>query len=869
MQSQATISLGFGIEKHYGFSLGMSVQQIADKLFGGAQGVAALIRCPDGSPQLWEPIPIELWPFSKPKGKNVIKFVTAPRGGDGNIFATIAAIIVSIAAPYLAGTVLGLTGVSLAATTAAITIGAGAIVSSLFAPAQNNQPAQNQEDSAQNSIANVEADQNLLTRGGRLPRILGSVRRVSPPSVVIPHRYLENGREVIETVYGLDGHHKLSDLEIDGVSIENIKSVVYEVQDGKESSPSQSLVKRITKPVNIGSSLSGFSIRTDTDELTEQTNPIDSEPSSISFATIGHESLEQITLRLRFAPFVDRSNPENKVRYPIRILMRPKNSPETEFRLPEIHVIGETLFPVLKEIKIRWDDDFGRASASKDFLYQFWDRVPATSRVLSDLSTGDQWQSEQAQINGNVDGINIQVSESIIPKGEYEFEVTAGLAVKNEDFNTVDYSLNGEVESLFKSYRDGNFIIPSDQQTVSAGASLEFATVIAKERPVQTPKVAQVSVKIKDQDLKNLTLKSAAFVKDWDGDGWNNLTTSSNPATQAYNVLFEWLTFFRVNTDLINSQAFVDWRQECIHQGYECSYPATGQAVTTVIDNLCTAGYATKTIEDGFSIDFFRDRSSEVPEMSFSPRDSKISIKREFSEMPKGIRSKFSDRDNRWRETEAVFNNPYVNSPFEENESIDYPSIDSAEAVRKRAIFDMLQLREREIKWNVSTGVAGFNLKRGSLVNVVTDLNNDDVHGFFVKQIVSDRSFVVDRIVPSKESVSLGLSNDIFDLESVFSQGLVSSAMILEPDGMNEYSVSSVIDDVVTVTTDIPNTWTVGSETYDRSDMVGTRISIGPRDRFFNRCFVYNIERQSEEKSLLTLVDESPQIQTELTRLFG
>ncbi len=866
----AIVSPGFGIEKEVGFGLGSSVEQIALKLFGTVEGVAALIRCPEWAMQEWEVIPRELWKHSKPKGKRVLKFVVSPAGGDNsNVFATIAAVVVSIAAPYLAeaafGLALGTTGNLIASL--AINAGASALLSSLYAPASGGALARPAEDE-QRQIANVNAGSNLLARGGRPSRIIGA-RRISPHDVCHPHRYLEDGREVIEKVTALTGHHEISDIQIDNVKIGNITDAESEIRDGALASAGQSLVTRVTLPTSINSKLTGFSLKADTNRLTDQTTPSNSEPKAISFYPGYHRKVEQYTVRLGLAPFAEPSSASVKVRQPIRILARLKSNPATVIHFDEIHIIGRVLSETLKEIKFRWDDNFGRATASKDFDYEFFSTVPEADGTLSDGSSGPQWQADITRITQTGDGINIQLNEATMPKGKYEFEIVAGMPVRDDQFSSSSYELNGTVESLFLAFDDGSYRVPDGQSGVSAGVTAQFATMIVSERPVQRPGIATVAVRVRDRDVGNVTVQAAAKVMDWNGSQWTGAVTSDNPATHAYNVLYEWLTFFAVDTDLIDQDAFVAWRAECIARGYKVSFIASGQPVSEIIDHMCTAGFATKTVGEGYSVSYFNDKSGDRPTMTFSPRDSRISVKRSFNESPHGIRTKYNDKTDDWNEAEKVFNNPYSNSAIAENEGIDYPSIDDPALIKRRATFDMLRMAHRERRWTVATGPAGHNVKRGELVNIVTDLDNDFTHGFYIKDVLGDRSIAVDRAVPEQESGDLEDVADFAALASVEATGLVSVAHILEPDGVNEYTVVNVVEDVVQLASDLPVSWTVNGTTYSRADLKGTRVSIGPRDKYFKRCIVENVARETNERSILTLVDEAPQIWTEMNRLFG
>ena len=864
----AIVSSGFGVESHVGIGLGFNVKEIAIKIFGNPDSVVALIRSPKGAAQKWETLPRHLWDKVKPKGQRVLKFVAIPRGGDGGgVFGIIAAIVVSIAAPFLAGAVLGLSGVAATAATLAITAGASALLGSLFAPSPS--ATQRNEESAQQRLVNVEADQNTLAKGDKLPQIFGC-RRISPPAVIYPHRRLESGSQIVETILGFDGEHELTDIQIDGIGIDNLPNVEYQVLDGNVASPNQTLINNISIPRSIDETFTSFSLVQGENELADQAEPTNSEPKSFTFSSGFHESVEQITLRIAFSAFVIQTNNTDNARLPIRIRFWPKDNPEVVHKVNEIHVFGRIIDTRLKEIKFRWDGNFGVASSSQDYGYAFFQTVPPADNELTTGETGNQWEADVFNVRSDGDGINIQLDEDVIPRGEYEIEVLAGMPFNDSDFVQSSYELNGAVHSFFHGYLDDDtWLAPPDQLDVTAGGQAQFATLVADEIPVQTNGVAHIAIKARDQSLRNVTVKAGRRVVDWNGSEWTGSVVSSNPATHAYNAAINWLDFQDVNRTLLNSDQFVAWRQECEDKGYTCSYVAIGNAFGEVLSNLCTAGLATPTYEDGYSIHYFRDRSGDIPEMTFSHRDSRIAINKEFVETPKGFRVQFQNRENDWRDEEVVFNNPYSMSQFRENETVNYPSIDDPEHIKRRAIFDMLNLRYRPRRYSISTNPAGFNLTRGSLINVISDLDgNPYKHGFFIKQVTSARTLVIDRIVPEKESVFLDDVADFTMIENLLEQGETTAALILEPTGIQEYTVSDLTGDVITLSEDLPETWVVNGEICGREILSGSRLNVLPRSEMMKRMIVYSVARESEERCLITAVDEAPEINTELTRLF-
>ncbi len=996
---------------------GLTIAEIAEAWFGAHDtSVGALIRAPAGAPVEWEIVPRERWRSVRPLGDRCLKFEIVQHDGDSGLLAGIGLVVLSVVAPYLAPA-FAASAFGSAVLSATLSAGLSLTAQALFAPSSSG-AASSPADQQTGQLANVDSDNNLLAKGGRLPWVFGT-RRISPPDVCESHRFLEKGREVITRVLACDGEHRLEELQVGKVLIGSIPDAEWQIVDGHESSGQQDLVNVVTRTFAIGQKLSKFSIKSDSDKLSDQSDPSNSEPVPVIIPVTYHKSMSEISIRFALSPFAQLSDPAAKTRQPVRISFWKKSDPSTIYRLPEYHIQGRKTAESLKEVRFRWDKDFGLSSASRDFSYDFWRRVPASvTRTLSDGSSGYQWTADDYFGTGNKDvvnihetgdGLNVTLDESIHAKSEYEFSVIAGLPIADADFNSTNYQLNGVVESLFRAFDDNaNWKIPTGQDGISAGVSVQFATLIVNERPIQAPGFAHIALKLREVDAKNITVKASGFVDDyndgyfvidedmrsltiggtdfsdntvtglridpssiladgnfefdfvelvdrfgrvgwrddfsngvgnwtanngtlsvsgekmlltvttddggiknetdisvdgsiyyrlrigikkidsgqcggwqgriffstaghgfsgsyykdfteptWSVTGWIYHTTTANPASHMHQLVSDWLAFSRVNADRLNSQAFIDWRAECAAQGYRVSYPAAGQSMIEVMEHMTTAGFATRRLDSGYSVDWHRDRTAELPTMVFSPRDSQISFERTFSETPKALKARFQDRSSDWQSRELLINNAYGTAAFGESEALDYPSIDDETLIRRRATFDLLQLKHRQIRWKVNTGPAGFNRRKGDLVGLVTDLVSDYAHGFRVAEVISTTQIRVDREVPEGGGEFLEESVDISAEADIFEVGASSSAMIVMPSGVEEYVVANVVEDVLTLATPLTAT-----------AIEGTRLTVAPRETLFRRCIVLSVERQPEQRALLTLVDEAPEIESELQRLF-
>lgn len=887
MQNIQVASHPFGVTKHMGMPLGMSIEAMSESLFGAYDGVVAFLKCGPGAPQIWQVVPRHMWKYLKPKGNDCLKFEVVPSGGkSGQTFALIAAIVISVAAPYLAAAVLpGVAAAAaagsvaaqfaIAATTAAIAIGGNLLVSKLFPPA--GVASQTKSDQAAQAVSDVDSDQNILGTDLPPPAALG-LSRMSPYDTMYPHQYLDGGREVVERVFEYSGPHNFTNLRMGKVSADNLPGLEVEIRDGTDGQ--QTLVTKVAKTTGVGQAFTKFLTRTDAEDLTDQATPSISEPAPIVVAPGYNERMEQITLRMSLEPFVDQASETSNIRLPVRITMTNKAT-DAVITLPEVHITGRTLSQKSKEVHIRWDGNFRTVSTSSDFNYTFYQEVPATSSVLSDGSTGVQWEAdahfasgsgitETANIYGTLDSINVQLDPDLHPKADYDISVTVGLPIKAANFNGGTYALSGSVESLFKakSVSSGPWIIPASLDGISGGASFDWATMIVNSRPVQTPGNAHIAIRATNIAARGFTVEAQKYFPDWNGSIWTGSVLSKNPAVIYRGVLAEWLNFFEVDLSIIANAELVAWRTECADRGYEVSFITTGQSVDEVLNQIATAGFASKRFGWGYGIEYLRDRSAETPVMSFSHRDSRISVQHLTGDIPKGFRYTYRNQDKDWEEETGFFNHPFGATSIKANEAITYPSISKLSLVKRRMLYDMLvQVYQRRL-WLVETGPAGFNRVKGDLVNVVSDLFTEYAHGFYVRQVVDSKTVIVDRAVPAFSGEDIADITAVEDIEEVETIGAVSTGLLMTPGGQEEYTLAEVSGSTIRFVEDIPASWTVGSNTYTRGEaLVGARLAVAARQDLFNRCIVLDVKRQDKQRARLTCVDAADIIFSELQRL--
>lgn len=852
--------------QHLPVRQGSSIAEIADHAYGSTDGIAAWVQEPNGE---WRRVPAELWPRIKPRRSGVVRFTYRPNGGKlGNLFATIAAVALAVLAPgigvALAGAFFGGSTIAAGVIGAGIAIGGSMALAKLF-PADSGNFASRQATKESNAYQDVSSDANVLAKNAYLPVVIGQ-RRVAPPDIVQPRGYIDDGIQTIDRCVAFYGHHALSDVWVDGTPVTSIPAISVEIKSGEESEGVYTFIDEISAPVGIGEELSTFQV--DDVKLEDQATPSNSEPRWHSFSTPGHEKLEEISIRLRIDGFATSDSATAKMRVPIRIRFRPKGSSVWN-NLPEMHVIGRSTATLVRDVRLRWDEAFGAPDIDGEMQWQFWQEVPPADGTLSDGTTGKQWEAHSwfdggvpltsvNHINSQRFGIRIFLDETLFPKGEFEFQIKRGAATASGDLNS-SYQISGTVYSLFRAYDKANvWSISTAQGAYLARISALQATAIATRYPTEWPQTALIALKSKGNSVRNITAMAARYVYDWNGTAWATETADSrNPATHYRQLLLDFLTFYGLDPDLIDDASLVAWRQECINQGYECSAVFAGETVGEALTAIATAGFATPRYSDGFGIDYFRDRSSDVPVQTFSPRNADtIDFNIVLPERPTGYRVSFQNADDEWRsdELEVALDN---SADIQNWESTEYKAIAKPDLVERRAYFDLLQTDLRRRQWIVGTSMEGIVCEKGDLVSVVSDLFDDKSHGARIRQVIDPTHIAIDQVIPGFDP-GPGINDDP-TVEQVFTTAGDRSIVFIHAEtGIIQRNIANVVENVIELDEALPS-----------DDVVGSHINITTLSNTLHRCFVASIDRSQGEIAKLVLVDEAPQIFEIMTRKFG
>lgn len=853
-----------GDPEHYQFKLGQTVAEIAVAAVGNTSGLCAEIW--DGGK--WTDLPREWWVRVKPKAQNVIRFVYRMHGGDGagSIFAIVAAVATFFVAGPLGGSLAAATGLSVAAatavTTVALNVGFALLGSVLFPPSTGAQSKAEQDAATINS---VEAEQNVLAVGGYLPFVAG-YSRITPPEVMQPLNYIDQGKQFLERNFALEGHHILSDIEGDETPLPTDLTEI-QTRDGQIDTTTNTFLTRVGKTIQVGKELTNF--RLDDEDAEDQKEPNNSLPQPVQFTSTYIRKLDEISFRLTLQALISTKDDATKVSLPVRVEMRPKGT-STWMNLPEIHLQAAEAGEIALDVRFRWLGAFQDALSADDIDgavgYRFWANVPgydgATEWTAHSQFNAGSGAQDIENIAGFRNGLQVRLNETDFPRGEYEFRVTRGLCIETSDVSDT-YGLPNSTDSLFAFEKDnnGDWTTYFSQSEFPVRISVGQCVSISDQRPVQKPGVAQIAARTKESVLR-VTCLAAGVVPVWDGSNWTTKAPSKRPADHLRALVRAEIDNKGIDARLVDDASMEAWHNECVARDYQVSTVLSGESWTEQAQRIASAGFARFVYTgNGYGVDYFRDRSGELPVMTFTGRNgTKITLSKRRIERPPAFRCRFKDEEDGYREREIVVQVPFQSThPKQASET--FENVSREIDVRRQILFQMWSLEHQSIEYQIDTSLEGSKLREGSLIGVATDLLTDYEHGFRVSQVIDDQTLVLDHAVPVEGTTELFSETNIFTPEDIFAVGGKSEMFLITKEGPERRYVTQVADRTVRLDTPL--------STAHLQKLTGTHVSIVPEDSMTFRALVTKIDRGENHAAKVFAVPEAPIIHNRMVELFG
>lgn len=712
------------------------------------------------------------------------------KGGVGAILGLVATVAIAIAAPYLAPIALGefsaATGLLisagaystvLTATTAAITLGGALAVAGLTAapslsPAQAGSGVSQVASAPTGATGTASLSANVLSPGGPVPAVVGGPVRVFPPAATPVLIEAVGDDEIAETVYVLAGAHALSAPRSGNVDAVDIPELTYQLVDGLPATPIQTLVTRQGFTLAQGLELSGhrYDPTTPTSLLT-QNDPTTDLPHW--HAVISRDSPDEIWINFSWPQglFVTDA-PGAAAGQAIRVRFRRRDS-SAWINAPEIHFSHNRVGSIARTIRLQW----GTMPAAPSFpptgfgpIYAFKSVPLQTNTPVGVGWTADSYFSKGAGndvlklstfATSNVANVELQSDRAILwlnptvfPRDVYEIEVMRSHVYSGGDFAAATYTMisSGTVQDIFNYYDSGGVHrVFTDQSKFLGRVGVNRLSSVWNQNPIQSRDFAQIPVKVKNRAIDQFSVLAAGYVNDWNGSNWETVTTTTNPAphlracyssTQSADPL----PLDLVDVDPTSDNSILYWRDHCSSNGYQVNMVIEGRSGRDVAQAIAACGYAKPRNSEQWGVVIDRDRSRDTPAQIFSSRTlADFRFDRPFVKLPHGLRVRWTDIDNDFRESELIVMDPdgEVVAASLRLEDRRYDGLISEAEVRRRALFDMKQGRERIIFFYGTAAADSVTVKRGDFVGVNHDVISIRGGGARVSRVVTAGGMVI------------------------------------------------------------------------------------------------------------------------------
>jgi hypothetical protein len=814
-------------------------------------------------------------------------------GGGGNstkqTLALVATIVVFLAAAAVSGGALGFLGPAflagqIGATVAAATIsvaGSLAIAALTPAPTLETPAAASNTGITDYSGKPVSLSGNVLAPGAAVPRVIGT-HRIHPPLICEPLIEIVGEKEYGETVYALAGPHAITDVRVGNVPVDEIEEVVIEVQEGTQDSLIPSLVSRQGKTQGVNIELSRHIMAEGADQaLLHPASPTDDLPQWHRIVT--RNAPDEVWLTLTWPEgLFNELTPTNTWQQPLRVRLRARGD-VSWIDLPEVHFSFNQPQPFTKMIVIKWVVSLlvlAVPPTARGPIYAY-KQVPAQTASPAgsvwdahsyfSAGAGNHLLSAATAATSNVRNVELLADRVVFwldpatfPPDVYEIEVKLGQSVDPSIFTASTYVFGPNIKDLFGYFLSGGVAsVAMRKGDVHDRAIVTRAASVWNENPVATAQdFATISVRVHSRTLEQLSCLASGYVLDWDGYEWGDLVATSNPAPHFRDVLAGTLAAEPLPADMIDDANLLEWRTHCNTELYTCDAVVDGRSGEDVLRMIAACGYARPRMSETWGVVVDKDRSAESPVQIFTPRNtSGFSFARAFNPRPTGLRARFNDADDDYRENALIVLDPdAAPDAATKLEEIRYDGLVLEVDVEARALFDLAQLSKRFVFYQATIPVEAMVCQRGDLIGFQHDVITEHAGFARVKDVVLSGANVVslalDGTIPVKTKPGLFAIASLFIQPAVFDLGAktgISIRLANQTSIIKEVTAADEETDHINFVTPFADP----GSTVLRRDCLVTAGRLGFE---YHRLLVLDVAPQADLAAQVTFVPEAPEL---------
>lgn len=855
-------------------------------------------------------IPREHWhrvrprPSTDPLKPTYVTLHLRPRGGGGeegggakSIIGVVAALALVVATAGVAsGALVPLFGAAFAGGTLAANAAAAAfgLAGSLALGALTAPPTEPETNRKTKNKGAASASGNLIEPGDPLPRVVGTFR-VFPPLITDPFYQVIDQDEYVTIVGALAGPHHFETIRIGDADIEDADDLEHETREGWDDDTPLTLVDRQVRITGASGEVSGHALDPDNStKLEDQTTPANSIPKWQTVAT--RKAPDRARLRLDFPQGLGISDPDLEhvhALMPFRFRIRPRGG-TAWINLPEVFFSSRRTPAKKAEVIFDWGAEpaVPDPPENKGWIYAYR-TVPVQSVTPS--GTGgwsahtyfsDPAQSQDYASHGTTgtsgvlhthmtgDSVTFYLDPDLFPPSTYEIQYKRGCLVSKQAHNLTSYnfSIIGVLDYFGYQTTAGVYKIQNDDDYFGTAYFLRCQSEW-DQHPVQMAGDALIAIRAKNRAIENVSAIASGYVPDLD-DLEGPWVHTSNPAYHYRFVLAGTLNVDPLETDLIDDDGLLDWRDNCADGGYQCNAILQGESVQDALTLIAACGYARPTQSEVWGVYEDRDRSADAPVQVFSARNSaNCRWERAFARLPDGFRVTYSDRFADYEPQQLVVMRDGASGTNLEN--VTYAGLTTEPQAIARAQFDLAQAVARGTYYYFDAPAEAIVCRRGDLIGLTHDVLTRQAGSARIKSKIISGGNVTGLVLDSAIYVTAASFGDITSMEDVESMadvgvlgpigiiirrqdGTFSTHRITE--GMGWHTTVTLETPVTDATVTITSGWDSEEVPAIGEEEDGSLIYWGPVDEETKRLLVFGVTPNEDLTFSFVAVDEAPDL---------
>jgi hypothetical protein len=841
-------------------------------------------------------VPAVRWRYVKPKAHSAEKpvavtFHMPPKGGRGGgkrIFSIIAALALSVATAGIAA--FGIPGIVAGGTLGAKLLAAGVgLVGSLVVSALSSTPVTNNTaanaDGGGAALEPASVNGNLLQQNAPIPHVIGT-RDVYPPFLSEPTIELIGQDEYVDALYGLSGAHSATNHRIGKASIDETNfdaDLRLHYFDGRPESEPIDYPQRYSRTFTLGNEMS-----------VQGVSPTDANvyvgPLPVWHAMSTADSPHEAWLQLLSVGLIRQADTSQFLRLPFRIRARRRGDADWRY-FPEIHYMDKT--QVQRRLQFKFL--FGSAFIGTPPAVQIGARGFIEARKLVPAQNvapiGADWESDAYFSSGAGDdiyGVGTNATTNVLntvlepdqvtfyldqaswPAGIYDFEIKRGTVFRDNLFTTATYVYNGNIYDFYGQQTAGT--MPLSRDGILDRVNLTRFVSVKNEPPIDQKNLTLIYIRARNRTVDNYSFTASGYTRDWDGSGWNNLTTTSNPVPHYRDILSGSLNYDPLPDQLHDNDTLLEWRQACIDNNYRCDMVCENLSVQETLRIVAACGYASPYQSEVWGVVRDYDRSAEAPVQIFSSRTiNDFKWRKAFQRMPAGLRVNFKDDQYQYTGKQIVVYRAGASESDARTEQVTYEGLVLREDCIKRANFDLKQGENRSTIYSWNSPIENIVARRGSLIGLNHDQTQQHYGSGRIDFVDIDADgnisgIVLDNVIKVYNNASFMDIPDILAVEDVLETGLQTSIAIRRTNGVtSDHPLSNATGETDTLVFETPVADLDGVQSPFDNSMPkqidpGCLVIVGILGKVYKRLLVNDILPGKDLTATITALDEAPQI---------